>query len=197
MAKVESPQIQVLVDSVRDRGECHPCNVQQATEQTPLLRTSHRRNAFGSSKSKLRSACCVRSRAALAIICWNGLVSLYIGYMFEFAAILATDISHMIWIYLPNTKELQTYAPAFFGFLAILYLFYPLAGCLADIKCGRYKTVLYSLWFITWGGVFMYRFHCCTLYSDDFRELNCCTCCGFWTFYIDWDNNVTRQLYCF
>ncbi len=41
-----------------------------------------------------------------------------------------------------------------FGFFAFLYLFYPLTGCLADIRCGRYKTITGSLWFIIWGGMF-------------------------------------------
>ena len=42
----------------------------------------------------------------------------------------------------------------FFGFLALLYLFYPLAGCLADTRCGRYKIISNSVWFIIWSGVF-------------------------------------------
>ena len=55
---------------------------------------------------------------------------------------------------MPHANQLQTLAPAFFGFLALLYLFYPLAGCLADTRCGRYKTISNSLWFIIWSGVF-------------------------------------------
>ena len=49
--------------------------------------------------------------------------------------------------------QLQTYATSFYAILAILYLFYPLAGCLADIRYGRYKIVIYSLRIMTGSGV--------------------------------------------
>ncbi len=35
-----------------------------------------------------------------------------------------------------------------YGGLAIIFLFFPLAGFLADIKYGRYKTVVRSLFFV-------------------------------------------------
>ena len=37
-----------------------------------------------------------------------------------------------------------------YGFSAFLFLFYPLAGCLADIRWGRYKTVVNSLCVNLW-----------------------------------------------
>ena len=37
-----------------------------------------------------------------------------------------------------------------YGFTGFLLLFYPLAGCLADIRWGRHKTVVNSLCFILW-----------------------------------------------
>ena len=40
-----------------------------------------------------------------------------------------------------------------FGTLALFYLIYPLAGFVADVICGRYKTVIVSLWCIWIGTV--------------------------------------------
>ena len=39
-----------------------------------------------------------------------------------------------------------------YSIVAFLFLFYPLAGCLADIRWGRYKTVIYSVRVI-WGSL--------------------------------------------
>jgi muramidase (phage lysozyme) len=39
---------------------------------------------------------------------------------------------------------------------AFLFLFYPLAGCLADIRWGRYKTVVYSV-HVIWGSLVAIR----------------------------------------
>ena len=147
MATLESTQIRVLVDSVQDTDEPHTCN--EDGEQTLLLGTIHRRYGF---KSKFSRSCCIKSKAALSILFWNALISILVGFYLEFGSIFATDKNLL---YLPYyTQGLQIYAPFWFGFLAILYLFYPLAGCLADIKCGRHKAVVYSLWFIVWGGAF-------------------------------------------
>ena len=40
--------------------------------------------------------------------------------------------------------------PALYGISAFLLLFYPLAGCLADIRWGRYKTIVSSVRVILW-----------------------------------------------
>ena len=39
-----------------------------------------------------------------------------------------------------------------YSVVAFLFLFYPLAGCLADIRWGRYKIVVYSVRVI-WGSL--------------------------------------------
>ena len=149
MATLESTQIRVLVDSVRDRDrereETH--NKRQIRrEQTPLLGTTQGR------KLKL-SGCCVKSKAAMLILIWNALVTVMIGYVLECGSVFATVVEYPIFE-TRYASELQTFAPAYFGSLALLYLFYPLAGCLADIKCGRYRTITNSLWFMIWGGLF-------------------------------------------
>ena len=144
MASLESPQIQVLVDSVGDREERR----QVRGEQRPLLGTNRRRCWVGSCLRRR----CIKSKSALLILCWKIFVTLTYGYVIEFGLVAATDIPYL-WVDKPE-GQLQIYATTFFALLAILYLFYPLAGCLADIRCGRYKTILHSLWFMTWSGVF-------------------------------------------
>ena len=42
-----------------------------------------------------------------------------------------------------------------YGFSAFLHLFYPLAGWLADVRWGRYTTVINSLYFIFWSVIIM------------------------------------------
>ena len=147
MVTLESTQIRVLVDSVQDRDRDEPHNEQHiGEERTPLLGTTRTRMGMG---LKPRN-CCVKSKAALLVMFWNTLVTITIGYVLEYGSVLATVLNYF---YTPN-DQLQTYAPAFFGFCALLYLFYPLAGCLADIKCGKYSIITNSLWFTIWGGVF-------------------------------------------
>ena len=127
------------MDSVQDRDQLH--NEQQVKgEQTPLLGTTQKRY-----RMRLKSSrCCVKSKAALLVLCWsrNLLVIVRVGYILEYGSILATVTDY----FLLHNNEFQTMAPAFFGSLALLYLFYPLAGCLADTRCGRYKTISNTLW---------------------------------------------------
>jgi hypothetical protein len=51
--------------------------------------------------------------------------------------------------YFDATKMLSV---IMYSVVAFLFLFYPLAGCLADIRWGRYKTVVYSVRVI-WGSL--------------------------------------------
>ena len=148
MASLDAPQIRVLEDSIRDRGEVETDN---ETEQTPLLRHAHQRPAVGS-WSRPRRSCCVKSKAAVAILCWNFLIALVIGYVMEFI-LLGSYVNYYNGSPIPGLN-LQEYVPILYGLFALLYLFYPLAGCLADVKCGRYKTIICSLWFITAIGLF-------------------------------------------
>ena len=143
MVTVESTKIRVLVDSVQDRDEAH--NEQDGREEhTPLLRITRR-----SVELKVKTGC-VKSKAALLVLCWNTLITIVVGYVLEYGSVLATaaDFEPLY------VDKFQTYAPIIFGFFAFLYLFYHVAGCLADIKCGRYKTITNSLWFTIWSGVF-------------------------------------------
>ena len=125
-------------------------------ENTPLLGTVRPRRCFVKVMSKFRSRnCCLRSsKAALLILVWNLIISFGIlgfldpsWYIALFNDILLLnvyyDYSYAITSWLTTTGVV-------YGFSALLLLFYPLAGYLADIRWGRYKTVVNSLRVILW-----------------------------------------------
>ena len=141
---LESTQIRVLVDSIRDRDREELCKEQHIRgERTPVL-------GIGQWRRLQPRGCCVKSKAALLVLSWNTLVTVFVGYILEYGSVLATVDDYMF-VNNKRANQLQVYAPAYFGALALLYLFYPLAGCLADIKCGRYRTITNSLWFFYLG----------------------------------------------
>ena len=119
-----------------------------ASERTPLL-GNERQRASTRMRSKFRCRhrrCCLTSKAAILILLWNlilvvGLESFldpyYYGNMLEDIGWYGTIIVN------GSTYSAQTF----------LFLFYPLAGCLADIQWGRYKTVINSLCIILWSQV--------------------------------------------
>ena len=85
----------------------------------------------------------MKSKAAILVLTWNFCITILLTSWLDpiyYTTIVADD-------YRISTGFI---VPVFCGMAAILYLFYPLAGCLADIKCGRYKSIVYSLCFIPW-----------------------------------------------
>ena len=128
-------------------------NASTVGETAPL--TKRDRSGAGSrgngSKYRVKTRCCVRSNAALLILVWSSLVPLSFtdflnqNLYLSLGTKLITDGS--------VTLSIQVIPPVVYSLFAILYLFYPLAGCLADIGCGRYKTVVRSLWFVSGSGL--------------------------------------------
>ena len=74
---------------------------------------------------------CVSSKSALLILFWSFIAGLWSGVAFNPDAFLRSLI--------------HIYALAGYGFVALVFCFFPLAGFLADIKYGRYKMVIRSL----------------------------------------------------
>ena len=104
-------------------------------ETVPLLRNE--RHARMRSKFHCRrQRCCVSSKAALLILLWNVILV---------ASLL--DPSNFLRVITIETIMQGNYNANFvmYSVVAFLFLFYPLAGCLADIRWGRYKTVVYSV----------------------------------------------------
>ena len=109
----------------------------------PLLGTTQ--NGY---RMRLKSRhCCVKSKAALLVLCWNLLQVIgLVGYILEYGSSLATVTDY----FFLHNNELQALAPAFLPF----YLFCIsctlwLDVCLILARCGRYKTISNSLWFIS------------------------------------------------
>ena len=136
MATTEDSQLHQIKDlaSVEE-------NIPTSGETAPLLR-NERRNTRARIRSKFHcrhQRCCVSSKAALLILLWN--------------LILVAGFESLLD---PNFfRELDEYfnvSVIAYSFVAFLFLFYPLAGCLADIRWGRHKTVVYSVRVI-WGSV--------------------------------------------
>ena len=101
-------------------------------ENNPLLTPAKSRY-----KLKVQTRCCVKSKAAIFILIWNLLVAIahksFIDPSFYTSNLYLTGHVNII-------INLST-----FGLSAIILLFYPLAGYLADVRWGRYKTVVNSL----------------------------------------------------
>ena len=121
-------------------------------ENTPLLGNEMQRVSMRM-RPKFRcrrQRCCLTSKAAILILLWNliivtGLESFldpsYLGNIDNF---LASEFEVYIF-------SIQVASIILYSVLAFLFLFYPLAGCLADIRWGRYKTIVNSLYFIIVG----------------------------------------------
>ena len=131
---------------LRDGGENTPLtsNLYEEETDTPL---------FGSGccmkvKSKFRSwhSCLCSSKAALIILLWNLIITLGLVSLLDPTIYTSMYVDN---IYSDSTKSLIVIG-TLYGFNAFLFLFYPLAGYLADIRWGRHKTVINSLCFIMW-----------------------------------------------
>ena len=138
MATVENPQEQEIKD----------VSTIEATsgENTPLIRNKRQRVS-----SKVwpkfhcrRQQCCLKSKAAILILFWNFI--LVVGFESfldpNFFGYMVGEL---------NTSSTILLSGSVYAALAFIYLLYPLAGCLADIRWGRYKTTINSLCFIFWG----------------------------------------------
>ena len=144
MATIEDSQ-QYQIKDLASAEENIPDSASRET--TPLLgnRGRHIRKGAQSNFYCRRQRCCVSSKAALLILLWNLILIAGLEGLLDpnfFGIMFGTDDDF-------NTTSLSviTYSVA-----AFLFLFYPLAGCLADIRWGRHKTVVYSVRVI-WGSL--------------------------------------------
>ena len=115
-------------------------------ENTPLLEnTQPSVGCFEKVKTKFKSRrCCLcSSRAAILILVWNAIVS------FGLLSFLDPSWYNTIFLAFGDFDNIVV-GPSCYGVSAFLYLFYPLAGWLADIRWGRHKTVVNSLCFVFW-----------------------------------------------
>lgn len=127
-------------DHAATKCTCH------GEENTPLLGNTTQRQAGCYAKVKLkfqsRHCCLWSSKAALLVLVWN--LSIYFGLLCFFDPSLYTSI----FIQLGSSSFIFTGLS--YSSSAFLLVFYPLAGCLADIRWGRHTTVVNSLYFSFW-----------------------------------------------
>ena len=119
-------------------------DLEQEQERTPLLLKKNRQSRL----SRLKDHVFVNSKAANMILLWNLLLSLMYGLgMFIPDPNTVTGLSYFA--QMPGGPAvLKIIFVSAYGYFAICFLFYPLAGYLGDVRFGRYKTVRCSLWTI-------------------------------------------------
>ena len=131
---------------LRNGGENTPLtsNLYEEETDTPLFGSG----CYMKVKSKFRSrhSCLCSSKAALIILLWNLIITLGLVSLLDPTIYTSMYVDN---IYSDSTKSLIVIG-TLYGFNAFLFLFYPLAGYLADIRWGRHKTVINSLCFIMW-----------------------------------------------
>ena len=81
---------------------------------------------------------CLPSKSAILILLWTAIVGALYHNFVGFSAFLVITNSR------PDTN-ISMYEPLPYAILAIVMMFYPLSGFIADICCGRLRTVIVSL----------------------------------------------------
>ena len=84
---------------------------------------------------------CLPSKAAILILLWTIVVGVVYHNLLGFSSLLVLSNPT------PNAI-LSQYEPLPYAMLALVMMFYPLSGFIADVYCGRLKTVVTSLAFI-------------------------------------------------
>ena len=84
---------------------------------------------------------CLPSKAAILILLWTIIVgATYFNFIgFSAALVLSNPVPNAI---------LSEYEPLPYAILTVVMMFYPLSGFIADVCCGRLKTVVVSLIFL-------------------------------------------------
>ena len=87
---------------------------------------------------------CLPSKAAIPILLWTAIVGAMYHNLVGFSALLFIHNPH-------SNSRLSEYEPLPYALLAVVMMFYPLSGFIADVCCGRLKTVIISLVFLFFG----------------------------------------------
>ena len=105
-----------------------------STDRSSTFSLSQRRNTYCLPLRHL----CLPSKAAILILCWMAIVGVAYYAAVNFAAVLiASNVHHYSSILIHDVISYAT--------LALVLIFYPLSGFVADVFCGRLKMVKSSL----------------------------------------------------
>jgi peptide/histidine transporter 3/4 len=111
-----------------------PGNLQPSTTEHHIGESTALLNQSLTVTAQSRWRCCVHSRGVVLILLWNICVTFGLEYLSPLLSGITAD----------NTIARITVD----AILAISLLFYPLAGYLADVRWGRYKTIYGSMRFL-------------------------------------------------
>ena len=136
-------------------------NQNHDSEETPLLGKGSQtsklecHNNHNNKNSKYRNRCCLSSRTALLILLWNFLITFgiasFVDPSFYTGALLllpGNNDNSSAPLKLDFYKHRLEVSGVTYGINAFLLLFYPVAGYLADVRFGRHKMILYSLYIV-------------------------------------------------
>ena len=132
---------------------CHDGNQSHTLEQVvsesdPLLK--HEMSVYRLSSiltSRYKRMACLRSKPAILLLIWSFLISLLHWNYDQYALIIMIGFT--------NSLEFLSIIVTAYTFFAILQLISPVAGLLADIRYGRNKCVIGSLWAFVIGYCFL------------------------------------------
>ena len=86
---------------------------------------------------------CVTSKAGIMILLWTFMVAFVLGVVFG----LTSYRTFVLLTYLSVQDVLPTLL-AVYAVGAVVYMFFPIAGFVADVYCGRYKVIRFSVWLL-------------------------------------------------
>ena len=87
---------------------------------------------------RLCKVLCLPSKAAILIIIWTATI----GILYNFLLVIAVAVTYS------NTQadiNVLMFDSLTYAILAIIMIFYPLSGFIADVYCGRLRTVFISM----------------------------------------------------
>ena len=85
----------------------------------------------------LKSRKCITSKSAIMVLIWN-----------FFMSFIHFTITHLGNYQVPVHLNVQYYRIVDTVFYVVLYFLYPISGLLADLKLGRYTTIVSSIWMV-------------------------------------------------
>ena len=103
-----------------------------------------RRRSVCSSHPSLKFLC-LPSKAAIIILLWTAYAGALYSLVFDLSAVLIIYWNSLHYNY---TYISSMYFPLPYAVLAFVMMFYPLSGFIADVCCGRMKTIVVSLLFL-------------------------------------------------
>ena len=158
MATISDPLIQVIGDdNLRNDSErILPTTVQRepSNEITylPNNEPDKLHNCFAQLKSKFQRQSCLKSKPVILIWIWIFLSSV-LHWIFTDPS---SAITPFTLLYLGGNSYFIIVIGSAYVYFAILQLFYPLAGYLADVRYGRHKCVIGSLWSFIVGSIILF-----------------------------------------